>query len=30
VIGAMSLVRGEIPAYSIHAGNPMRHLGWRE
>lgn len=29
VIGAMSLVRGEIPAYSIQAGNPMKLLGWR-
>ena len=30
VIGAMSLVRGEVPAYAIRAGNPLRHLGWRE
>ena len=30
VIGAMSLVRGEIPAYSIQAGNPLQLLGWRE
>ncbi len=30
VIGAGSLVRGQIPAYSIQAGNPLRHLGWRE
>ena len=30
VIGAMSLVRGEIPDYSIQAGNPLRLLGWRE
>jgi len=30
VIGAMSLVRGEIPAYSIHAGNPIKLLGWRK
>jgi virginiamycin A acetyltransferase len=29
VIGAMSLVRGEVPAYSIQAGNPMRQIGWR-
>ena len=29
VIGAMSLVRGEIPAYSIQAGNPLRQIGWR-
>jgi len=30
VIGAMSLVRGEIPAYSIQAGNPIKLVGWRE
>jgi len=30
VIGAGSLVRGEIPAYSIQVGNPLKHLGWRE
>ena len=30
VIGAMSLVRGEIPSYSIQAGNPLKLLGWRE
>jgi acetyltransferase-like isoleucine patch superfamily enzyme len=29
VIGAMTLVRGEVPAYSIQGGNPMRLLGWR-
>jgi len=29
VIGAMSLVRGEIPAYEIHAGNPTKRLGQR-
>ena len=29
VIGAMSLVRGEVPAYSINAGNPLRQMGWR-
>lgn len=29
VIGAMSLVRGEIAAYSIQGGNPMKLLGWR-
>lgn len=29
VIGAMSLVRGEIPAYSINAGNPIQTIGWR-
>jgi acetyltransferase-like isoleucine patch superfamily enzyme len=30
VIGAMSLVRGEVPAYSIQGGNPMKLLGWRK
>jgi acetyltransferase-like isoleucine patch superfamily enzyme len=29
VIGALSLVRGEVPAYSIQAGQPLRLLGWR-
>jgi virginiamycin A acetyltransferase len=29
VIGAMSLVRGEVPAYAIQAGNPLRHKGER-
>ncbi len=29
VIGAMSLVRGEVPAYSIQAGNPLRQIGTR-
>jgi acetyltransferase-like isoleucine patch superfamily enzyme len=29
VIGAMSLVRGEVPAYSIQAGNPLRQIGSR-
>lgn len=29
VIGAMSLVRGEIPEFSINAGNPLRILGYR-
>lgn len=29
VIGAMSLVRGEVPAYSIQAGNPLKQIGWR-
>lgn len=29
VIGAMTLVRGDIPEYSVHCGNPMRLLGWR-
>ena len=30
VIGAMSLIRGEVAAYSIQAGNPLRLLGSRE
>lgn len=30
VIGAMSLVRGEVMAYSINVGNPLQLLGWRE
>lgn len=30
VIGAGSIVRGEIPAYSIQAGSPLRLLGLRE
>lgn len=29
VIGAMSLVRGEVPVYSVWAGNPMRQVGER-
>jgi virginiamycin A acetyltransferase len=29
VIGAMSLIRGEIAAYTIHAGNPLSYLGTR-
>lgn len=29
VIGAMSLVRGEIPAYTVWAGNPMHQFGAR-
>ncbi|MFZ1109707.1 MAG: acyltransferase [Rhodomicrobium sp.] len=29
VIGAMSLVRGEVPAYAIQVGNPLQHRGWR-
>ena len=29
VIGAMSLVRGEVPEYAIRAGKPLEHLGWR-
>jgi virginiamycin A acetyltransferase len=30
VIGAGSIVRGEIPAYSINAGQPLAIIGWRE
>lgn len=30
VIGAMSLVRGEVPAYSINVDDPLRTIGWRE
>ncbi|MEI6756136.1 MAG: acyltransferase [bacterium] len=29
VIGALSLVREEVPAYSIQGGNPLSLLGWR-
>ncbi len=29
VIGAMSLVRGEVPAYTIWGGNPLQKLGER-
>jgi len=30
VIGAMSLVRGEVPSWGIYAGNPLRRLGSRQ
>ncbi len=30
VIGAGSLVRGEVASYSIQAGNPLVLLGYRE
>ncbi len=30
VIGASSLVRGEIPAFSILAGNPLKFIGIRK
>lgn len=30
VIGAMTLVRGEVPAYTVWAGNPMRQVGERQ
>jgi acetyltransferase-like isoleucine patch superfamily enzyme len=29
VIGALSLIRAEVPAYSIQVGNPLQHRGWR-
>lgn len=29
VVGAGSLVRGEIPAHSVVAGNPIKILSWR-
>lgn len=29
VIGAMSLVRGKVPEYSIYAGNPLKQVGTR-
>lgn len=30
VIGAMSLVRGDVAAYSVNAGNPLRQIGMRK
>ena len=30
VVGAQSLVRGEIKSYSIQAGSPLLELGWRK
>lgn len=30
VIAAGSVVRGEVPAYSVNAGQPLRVIGWRE
>jgi len=30
VVGAMSLVRGEVLPYSIQGGNPLKLMGWRE
>ena len=29
VIGAGSVVRGDVPAYSVNAGSPLRVIGWR-
>lgn len=30
VIGAQSLVKGEIPPYSVNVGNPLRIISYRE
>ena len=30
VIAAGSIVRGEVSAYSINAGFPLKNIGWRE
>lgn len=30
VIGAGSLVRGEVPAYSVNVGPQLQTIGWRE
>ena len=30
VIAAGSVVRGEVPAYSVNAGQPLQTIGWRE
>ncbi|MES2049027.1 MAG: acyltransferase [Pseudomonadota bacterium] len=30
VVGAGSVVRTELPAYSINVGNPLRQVGWRK
>lgn len=30
IVGALSLVRGELPPYSINVGNPSRIIGYRE
>jgi len=30
VVGALSLVRSELPPYSINVGNPSRIIGYRE
>jgi virginiamycin A acetyltransferase len=29
VISGASVARGEIPAYALYDGNPLRFLGWR-
>jgi acetyltransferase-like isoleucine patch superfamily enzyme len=30
VVGAHSLVNGELEPYSINVGNPLRQIGYRE
>jgi acetyltransferase-like isoleucine patch superfamily enzyme len=30
VIGAGSIVRGEVPTYSVNVGNPLKTKSWRE
>lgn len=30
VVGAGSIVRTEVPAFSINVGNPLRLVGWRK
>lgn len=30
VIGAGAIIRGEIAAYTVHAGNPLRQIGMRQ
>jgi len=30
VIGAMSIVQGEVASYTVNAGNPLRILGYRQ
>jgi virginiamycin A acetyltransferase len=30
VVAAASVVRSEVPAYSVNAGQPLRVVGWRE
>jgi acetyltransferase-like isoleucine patch superfamily enzyme len=30
VVGACALVKGELEAYSINVGNPLRRIGYRQ
>ncbi len=30
VTGIQSLVKGEVPAYSVNVGDPLRIIGYRE